>query len=253
MSLSPPEARPICLDLCAGLGGFSEGFLRRGWRVLRVDNSKQFRAVPHMIISDLTMKATRERIAQQGPFDAVVTGPPCERFSVTVIGRNWTKDHQPRNPVAKAMRELALTVHDYIIDDLKPRYFAIENPRAKLRRLYELHRNLPPLDETWWCQWRDSKGPAKPTDIFSHKDRFPKSMLPLPKCRNGATDHDRATRGTDIGGTLDRNTPPEVRALIPIKFSLTLAEAIEMELGIKAMAPQAPVAMTERRTLEAYG
>lgn len=206
------------LDLFSGLGGFSQAFLDRGHSVWRIDNDDKFIRAENTVIADV-LRLSRFSIELAGPWDVILASPPCEAFSVMCIGKNWTRDHQPKTE--KARVALSLVKHALaLIEELKPRYWAVENPRGKLRRLIGM-----PTDTTWWCQWKDRR--AKPTDLWGI---IPKSMLPLPKCKNGGADHDPAPRGTKTVGTQAQGVPPEQRALIPYAFSLSLCVAIEEEL-----------------------
>lgn len=202
------------LDLFSGLGGFSQAFKDRGHEVVTVDFGSKFNPTICADIADLTPSMV------PGPWDAVLASPPCEAFSVMTIGKNWTHDGQPKNE--KAAKALALAWHTLaLINHLHPKRWVMENPRGKLRKLIGA-----PTDTTWWCQWKDRR--AKPTDLWGD---LPKSMLPLPKCKNGGADHDPAPRGTKTIGTQASGVPPEQRALIPYAFSLSLCLALEKELG----------------------
>ena len=66
--------------------------------------------------------------------DMLWASPPCEGFSVAAIGRNWTHDHQPKTDSARLAMELALNAIR-LIDELNPKYWFIENPRGKLRKM----------------------------------------------------------------------------------------------------------------------
>ena len=63
------------IDLCSGLGGFSQAFVDAGDEVIRVDIGTKFRNVPHTVISDV--------MAWEPPFvpDIVLASPPCQAFS----------------------------------------------------------------------------------------------------------------------------------------------------------------------------
>ena len=43
----------LVIDLCSGLGGFSQAFLDGGHNVIRVDNNPKFQEVPNTILEDI--------------------------------------------------------------------------------------------------------------------------------------------------------------------------------------------------------
>lgn len=95
-----------------------------------------------------------------------------------------------------------------LIDELRPRYWFIENPRGGLRKM-PFMRELPRYTVTY-CQYGDTR--MKPTDLWTNHPapRF------KPVCHNGATCHDAAPRGSKTGtqglkGAMARSViPPEL-------------------------------------------
>lgn len=174
------------LDLFAGLGGWGSAFEERGHDVVSIDFDERFEVTLRADIFDVT-PATLEAF---GRFDVVLASPPCERFSVLQIGRNWTPppDNQPKTP--QAARALELVRHTRaLIEALDPAFFVVENPVGKLRRLDAL-AGLERRSVTY-CQygapWR------KPTDLWGG---FPPSLELRASCRNGDPCHIAAPRGS---------------------------------------------------------
>ena len=94
-----------------------------------------------------------------------------------------------------------------IINKLNPKYFIIENPRGKLRKLNLIDVSL--LKTVWYCQYGDNR--AKPTDIWTNIENW----NPKPICWNGNKNchHESAPRGSSTGtqgikGTYDRSKVP---------------------------------------------
>lgn len=193
------------VDICSGLGGWSEANVRAGDRVTRIELNPKFAAVPFTIIAD----ATTFDYDSLGPIDLILASPPCEKFSVLCIGRNWTHDGQPKNP--EAAEALILARKIYEIAQTKARFFAMENPRAKLRALIGM-----PTATVWYCRYGDTI--AKPTDIWTNIPAW----VPRPQCKNGGTDHEAAPAGSSRG-LQGRNGP--LRALIPYQLSEEIREA----------------------------
>jgi len=124
--------------------------------------------------------------------DVVWASPPCTFFSVGSIGKHWNKDHTPKTENAKlGIRIVKKTLQ--IIEKLNPKYFIIENPRGKLRKLNLIDAKT--LKTVWYCQYGDSR--AKPTDIWTNIDQW----IPKPVCHNGNKNchHEPAPRGSQSG------------------------------------------------------
>ena len=97
-----------------------------------------------------------------------------------------------------------------LIEDLKPRYWFIENPRGMLRKQWfmeSLHRKT-----VTYCQYGDFR--QKPTDIWTNAIHW----CPRPCCRPGDPCHESAKRGSDKG-TQNLNCAKE-RAKIPRELCL---------------------------------
>ena len=124
--------------------------------------------------------------------DVLWASPPCTFFSVGSIGHHWHKDHTPKTENAKVGMEIVKRTME-IIAELNPKYFIIENPRGKLRKLDLIDKDL--LKTVWYCQYGDIR--AKPTDIWTNIEQW----KPRPPCFNGNKDchHQPAPRGSRTG------------------------------------------------------
>ena len=131
--------------------------------------------------------------------DIIWASPPCTYFSVASIGKHWNKDHTPKSENALLGVEFVKKTIE-IIKYLKPKFWYIENPRGKLRKL-QVVKGLPKTT-VWYCTYGDNR--AKPTDIWSNNIR---SLLningwqPRPECFNGNKNchHESAPRGSRTG------------------------------------------------------
>ena len=131
--------------------------------------------------------------------DIIWASPPCTYFSVASIGKHWNKDHTPKTEQAIfGVKVVSKTIQ--IIKELNPKYWYIENPRGKLRKL----DFMQPLPRTtvWYCTYGDKR--AKPTDIWTNNLRSvfnPDGWQPRPECFNGNKNchHESAPRGSRTG------------------------------------------------------
>jgi hypothetical protein len=111
------------LDLFSGLGGFSQAFLDRGHRVLRIDNDARFQDIPHTVIMDV------RHYKPDHHFDVVLASPPCTEFAPWAMPASW---HPDRNPTPSLeLVEEAIRV----IRSARPRFWVIENVRGSVRFL----------------------------------------------------------------------------------------------------------------------
>jgi len=135
--------------------------------------------------------------------DIIWASPPCTYFSVASIGTHWNQNHTPKTEKAKYGCEVVKKTVE-IIEYFDPKFWFIENPRGKLRKL----GLVPGIRQTvTYCQYGDAR--MKPTDIWTN------TMLwnPRPMCKNGDSCHDSAPRGSKTGtqglkGNYERSKVP---------------------------------------------
>ena len=89
--------------------------------------------------------------------------PPCTYFSVASIGYHWNKNNTPKSKNALLGISIVEKTLE-IIRIIKPKFFFIENPRGKLRKL-PIMLNLP-RTTIMYCQYGDNR--MKPTDLWSN-------------------------------------------------------------------------------------
>ena len=154
--------------------------------------------------------------------DIIWASPPCTYFSVASIGKHWNKDHTPKTEQAVfGVKVVKKTIQ--IIKELNTKYWYIENPRGKLRKL----DFMQPLPRTtvWYCTYVDKR--AKPTDIWTNNLRSvfnPNGWQPRPECFNGNKNchHESAPRGSRTGtqglkGNYERSKIPNELCLEILK------------------------------------
>lgn len=144
-----------------------------------------------------------------GNVDILWASPPCEGFSVAAIGKNWGGGYRGYVPKSdSARRSIELVQHAVrLIEEIKPKWWFIENPRGVLRKLDLLPKDAIRHTVTY-CQYGDSR--MKPTDIWTNADWW----QPRPMCKNGSPCHIAAPRGSKTGtqgikGYKNRSRIPE--------------------------------------------
>ena len=186
------------IELFSGTESFSNVARDLGHEVFTVEKDCLFN--PSLCADILTDKITF-------PYkpDIVWASPPCQGFSVAAIGKNWDKDTGlPKTDSARlGLKLLEKTVE--IIKSLDPKYFFIENPRGKMRKM-DIVQQFQRRTVTY-CQYGDTR--MKPTDIFHNHDGW----ISRPPCKNGAPCHISAPRGSRTGtqgikGAKDRSRVP---------------------------------------------
>ena len=177
------------LELFAGTRSIGKAFEEKGHEVYSVEWDKQHENIN--LYADM-MTVTPEQILKEfGKPDIIWVSPPCEKFSVAAIGKHWHKGtNEPKTEeTKKALELLEHTVN--LIKELNPKYYFIENPRGKMRKV-EVMQDLPIYTVTY-CQYGDTR--MKPTDIWTN---HPEPNF-KPMCKNGQPCHVAAPRGSRTG------------------------------------------------------
>ena len=176
------DDRRTCLDLFAGLGGFSAAFADSdNWRVVTVDIERRFEPDIQADVMDLRPSDLPEA-------DVVLASPPCTCFSFACNG------HHIRNaePVTETAREHITLVHHTIglIKALSPDYWFLENPRGNLAQFVD----AAPKTVTY-CQYGEEY--MKPTHLWGN---HPPMTYRSCNMGDGCHEHRVATDGREGGG-----------------------------------------------------
>lgn len=172
------------LELFAGTGSFSGVAARMGHQVFTSDDDPSFDTTYCVDILDFDIAELPWKP------DVIWASPPCEGFSVASIGHHWNTDNTPKTAKAElSVRLVEKTLE--IIAELKPRFYFIENPRDKLRKLPMMQNRL--RRTVTYCRYGDTR--MKPTDIWTNCEVW----IPKAMCYNGNTDHTAAPRGSATG------------------------------------------------------
>lgn len=131
--------------------------------------------------------------------DIIWASPPCTYFSVASIGHHWNKDNTPKTEQAILGMQIVKKTLE-IIDFYKPKYWFLENPRGKLRKLEFMKK----YNRTTVCYCKYGDNRMKPTDIWTNHLFNPilqKGWQPRKMCFNGNRNchHQPAPRGSQTG------------------------------------------------------
>lgn len=174
------------IELFCGTKSFSKVMEKHGHKTFTVDFDKRFNPDLCIDVLDFNMSMIPEEFKQP---DIIWASPPCTTFSVASICHYWDNGKPKNDKCLHGILIVKKTIQ--IINDLKPKYWFIENPRGMLRK-QEFMQGLPRNTITY-CQYGAKT--QKPTDIWTNF----KEWIPKPKCKPGANCHERASRGSRNG------------------------------------------------------
>ena len=182
----------IVLDLFCGTKSIANAFEKRGHTVFTVDWDEKFEPTLCADIGKLTANDIIN-LCGKAP-DVIWASPDCTTYSVAAISRHRHRDQYgnlcPITDYAKLCDEYNRNLIE-LINELKPQYWFIENPRAGMRKM-DFMKGLPRYTVTY-CKYGDKR--MKPTDIWTN---HPAPNF-IPPCKNGDTCHESAPRGSRTG------------------------------------------------------
>jgi len=193
------------LDLCSGLGGFSEAFVAAGHEVLRIENNPLLVNVAKTDIIDIfDVRDLLEEVREDNPdpflqsVDVILFSPPCLEFSLAFHApRAIHLRERPNIPYEPSMDILECGLD--IIRLLKPKYWIVENVRGASPFFSQVMGKVRQVNEAYFF-WGNF--PSFVPDEFPSKAEKDERWNPI-----------RAN----------------VRGKIPIQISEALLEAIESQ------------------------
>lgn len=194
------------LELFAGTRSISKAFEERGHKAYSIEWDKDFENISlYEDINNITAKDIIKLC--NGVPDVIWASPDCTTYSIASIShhRKYVDDVLiPVSNYAKFCDKTNKHVLD-LIQELKPKYYFIENPRGGLRKM-DFMKGLYRYTVTY-CQYGDKR--MKPTDIWTN---HPNPQFKKP-CKNGDDCHEKAPRGSHTGTQGLKNS--KERAVIP--------------------------------------
>ena len=183
------------LELFAGTRSISKAFEKRGHQVFTIEWNKNFKNIDWY--EDINKITSKDIINKFGTPDVIWASPDCTTYSIAAISHHRKKNAitGSLDPVSEYAKFCDKTNKHVIklIKELKPKYFFIENPRGGLRKMDFMQEFNRYRYTVTYCQYGDNR--MKPTDIWTNHPN-PKFK---PMCRNGASCHEPAPRGSKTG------------------------------------------------------
>jgi hypothetical protein len=197
------------LELFAGTRSISKAFEKRGHKTFSIEWNKDFENIS--LYADISTITTKDIIKLCGGIpDVIWASPDCTTYSIAGISHHRKKNNTTEN--LDAVSEYAKFCDKTnkhvlnLIQELKPKYYFIENPRGGLRKM-DFMKGLYRYTVTY-CQYGDTR--MKPTDIWTNHPN--PNFKPI--CKNGDSCHEAAPRGSATGtqglkGSKKRSEIPE--------------------------------------------
>lgn len=196
------------LELFAGTRSISKAFEKRGHKAFSVEWDKDFENIN--LYEDINNITAKDIIKLCGGVpDVIWASPDCTTYSIAAISHHRKKNIETGNldavsDYAKFCDKTNKHVLD-LIEELKPKYYFIENPRGGMRKM-DFMKGLYRYTVTY-CQYGDTR--MKPTDLWTnHPDPCFKPM-----CSNGDSCHESSPRGSHTGTQGLKNA--KERSVIP--------------------------------------
>lgn len=213
------------LELFAGTRSIGKAFEKAGHEVFSVDWNKDFQDMDlYVDIGELTAD---EILKAFGKPDVIWMSPDCTTYSIAAISHHRVKNYDTGNldPVsdyAKFCDKVNQHCLD-LIDELKPKFWFIENPKGGLRKMTWMQGLMHYI--VTYCQYGDTR--MKPTDIWTNHP----NPLFKPACHKGDNCHIPAPRGSKTG-TQGLNGSIE-RARIPDEFCEYIVSICEQYIDVE--------------------
>lgn len=192
------------LELFAGTRSIGKAFEKAGHKVFSIDWNESFKNIDWC--ENIENVDAEQIVERFGWPDIIWASPDCTTYSIAAVSHHREKGTlNPKSEYAKTCDRLNNHIL-MLIDELKPKYFFIENPRGCYRKM-DFIKDVPRYTITY-CQYGDTR--MKPTDIFTNYNN--PNFKPI--CHNGDKCHISAPRGSKTGtqglkGSIERSIIPQ--------------------------------------------
>lgn len=195
------KRKRVILDLCSGLGGWTEAFAQNNWTVIRVENNPALQYVPFTL--ELDVLKWEEWVDDIPHPQIIVASPPCLEFSRAYGAPGPTAERtgqqfEPDMSLVHACLD--------IIDYFKPETWIIENVQG--------------AQEHFLSQLGPRRQRIGPFYLWGN--------FPLLSLQSGFT-HSKYMDDVHSSNPLRAN----LRALIPFEISWALFEAMEYQTRLQ--------------------
>ena len=182
-----------------GTKSISKEFEKKGHKVFTIDFNPKFKADLTCDMLYFNKKMLPKEFKKP---DVIWCSPPCQTFSLSGNSMYMGFPTKSKTYIGLALVYKCIE----LIQDLKPKYWIIENPRAGLRSVWF----MKPLQRTTvtYCQYGFNY--MKPTDIWNNFGFRGRS------CKSGDKCHESAPRGSRKGTQGEKST--ELRGIIQKKL-----------------------------------
>jgi len=204
------------LELFAGSCSFSNVAATYGFETYTTDNVQYGKVdlvedVLNISLGDIPFKP-----------DIIWASPPCKTFSIASCGKHWTAPDELGNREPKTEKAhnglLLLEQTIWIMSNLQPKYYFIENPRGLMRKMPQVE--YLPRYTVSYCKYGDKR--MKPTDIWTNL-KFDAKMCQN-RNPNNICHHEKAPRGSQTGTQGLKNDYE--RAKVPYLLCKEIVETI---------------------------
>ena len=147
----------LCIDLCCGLGGWSDGFADAGFDVLGIDINPQPKYRHPFWQADIRKVRIGPGIAK-----VITASPPCTEFSYLTAMSAAKGSRGPPDPEGPLGMGLVREVQR-IVREARPDFWIMENVQGAIRYIPE----QPRIERRPWYFWGDF-----PDFLFPTSNRY---------------------------------------------------------------------------------